>query len=260
MANKRAYIHKYLPNHHCPTMFETLHCIALRTIKYSDSRSILSAWSAERGYVSFAMPAGKGREANRRRALTMPLSAFEGVCDIRGERDVIFIRDLKPMQVGMAMISDPAKLAMALFLAEVFEKILRNSTHDDALSLLVFDTVDALNSAGARGVANFALWTLYRLTVPLGIEPDMTDWQPQALFDLEAARWRLSLPSSGVAVTGDEAEAVRLLSRLTRDNIERVRLTRSNRRALLDGILRYYDLHYCKLTPLHSLDVVTELF
>ena len=241
-------------------MFETLHCIALRTIKYSDSRSILSAWSAERGYVSFAMPAGKGREAGRRRALTMPLAAFEGVCDIRNDRDVMFIRDLKPMHVGMAMISDPAKLAMALFLAEVFEKLLRNSQHDDALSLLIFDTVDALNRTNARGVANFALWTLYRLTVPLGIEPDMSDWRPQALFDLEAARWRMSLPTAGMSFGGDEAKAVRMLSRLNRDNIERLRMTREARRALLDGLLHYYDVHYCKVTPLHSLDVVSELF
>ena len=241
-------------------MFETLHCIALRTIKYSDSRSILSAWSAERGSVSFAMPAGKGREAGRRRALTMPLAAFEGVCDIRNDRDVMFIRDLKPMHVGMAMISDPAKLAMALFLAEVFEKLLRNSQHDDALSLMIFDTVDALNRTNARGVANFALWTLYRLTVPLGIEPDMSDWRPQALFDLEAARWRMSLPTAGMSFGGDEAKAVRMLSRLNRDNIERLRMTREARRALLDGLLRYYDVHYCKVTPLHSLDVVSELF
>ena len=241
-------------------MFETLHCIALRTIKYSDSRSILSAWSAERGYVSFAMPAGKGREAGRRRALTMPLAAFEGVCDIRNDRDVMFIRDLKPMHVGMAMISDPAKLAMALFLAEVFEKLLRNSQHDDALSLMIFDTVDALNRTNARGVANFALWTLYRLTVPLGIEPDMSDWRPQALFDLEAARWRMSLPTAGMSFGGEEAKAVRMLSRLNRDNIERLRMTREARRALLDGLLRYYDVHYCKVTPLHSLDVVSELF
>ena len=241
-------------------MFETLHCIALRTIKYSDSRSILSAWSAERGYVSFAMPAGKGREAGRRRALTMPLAAFEGVCDIRGDRDVMFIRDLKPMHIGMAMISDPAKLAMALFLAEVFEKLLRNSQHDDALSLMIFDTVDALNRTNPRGVANFALWTLYRLTVPLGIEPDMSDWRPQALFDLEAARWRMSLPAAGTSFVGDEAKAIRVLSRLSRENIERLRMTRETRRAMLDGLLRYYDLHYCKVTPLHSLDVVSELF
>ena len=168
-------------------MYETLHCIALRTIKYNDSRSILSAWSAERGYVSFAMPAGKGREAGRRRALTMPLAAFEGVCDVRPDREVMFIRDMKPMSVGMAMISDPAKLAMALFLAEVFEKILRNTQHDEIISLTVFDTVSALNAAGPRGVANFALWTLYRLTVPLGIEPDMSDWSPRALFDIEGS-------------------------------------------------------------------------
>lgn len=241
-------------------MFETLHCIALRTIKYSDSRSILSAWSAERGYVSFAMPAGKGREAGRRRALTMPLAAFEGVCDIRDDRDVMFIRDLKPMHVGMAMISDPAKLAMALFLAEVFEKLLRNSQHDDALSLMIFDTVDALNRTNSRGVANFALWTLYRLTVPLGIEPDMSDWRPQALFDLEGARWRMTLPDAGTSFVGDEAKAIRVLSRMSRENIERLRMTRETRRAMLDGLLRYYDLHYCKVTPLHSLDVVSELF
>lgn len=241
-------------------MYETLHCIALRTIKYSDSRSILSAWSAERGYVSFAMPAGKGREAGRRRALTMPLAAFEGVCDIRGDRDVIFIRDLKPMHVGMAMISDPAKLAMALFLAEVFEKLLRNTQHDDALSLTIFDTVDALNSTNARGVANFALWTLYRMTGPLGIEPDMSEWHPQAIFDLESARWRKSLPMSGGAISGEEAKVVRILSRLNRGNIERLRMTRETRRALLDGLLHYYDIHYCRMTPLHSLDVVRELF
>ena len=190
----------------------------------------------------------------------MPLAAFEGVCDIRNDRDVMFIRDLKPMHVGMAMISDPAKLAMALFLAEVFEKLLRNSQHDDALSLLIFDTVDALNRTNARGVANFALWALYRLTVPLGIEPDMSDWRPQALFDLEAARWRMSLPTAGMSFGGDEAKAVRMLSRLNRDNIERLRMTREARRALLDGLLRYYDVHYCKVTPLHSLDVVSELF
>ena len=241
-------------------MFETLHCIALRTIQYSDSRSILSAWSAERGYVSFAMPAGKGREASRRRALTMPLAAVEGVCDIRDCRDVMFIRDLKPMNVGIAMISDPAKLAMAFFLAEVFEKLLRNSQHDESLSLMIFDTVDALNRAGTRGVANFALWTLFRLTVPLGIEPDMTGWHKNAIFDMEAAQWRMTLPSSGMAFAGNEAKAVKVLSRLSRENIERLRLTRDTRRTMLDGLLRYYDLHYCRLTPLHSLDVVSELF
>lgn len=241
-------------------MHETLHCIALRTIRYSDSRSILSAWTAERGFMSFAMPAGNGREANRRRALTMPLAAFEGICDIRPGREVMFIKDLKPMKVGMEMISDPAKLAVALFLAEVYERMLRTSQRDDALSLVVFDTVNALNSAGRRGVANFALWALYRLSIPLGIEPDMSAWRHGSLFDMHSAAWTMTMPVNGSALDAGEGAAVRLLSRMTCDNIERIRLTRDQRRKMLDGILHYYDLHYCKLTPLNSLEIVRELF
>lgn len=241
-------------------MYETLHCVALRTIRYSDSRSILSAWTAERGFMSFALPAGKSREATRRRALTMPLSAFEGVCDIRPGRDISFIRDIKPMDVGMAMISDPAKLAMALFLAEVFERLLRYSQRDDALSLTIFDTLDALNHAGPRGVANFALWTLYRLTIPLGIAPDMSAWSRGALFDPDSGRWTQTRLTGSGYDSARESTAARLLSRMTRDNIERLRLTRDDRRQMLDGLLRYYEIHFVRLTPLHSLDVVRELF
>lgn len=241
-------------------MYETLHCIALRTIKYSDNRSILSAWTAERGFMSFAMPAGNGREANRRRALTMPLAAFEGICDMRVGRDVMFIKDIKPMKVGMAMISDPAKLAVALFLAEAYERLLRTSQRDDALSLVVFDTVNALNAAGRRGVANFALWALYRLSIPLGIEPDMSACHQGSLFDMHSAAWTRTMPVNGAPLVDDEGQAVRLLSRLTCENIEHIRLSRDTRRKMLDGILRYYDIHYCKITPLNSLDIVRELF
>lgn len=241
-------------------MYETLHCIALRTIRYSDSRSILSAWTAERGFVSFAMPAGNGREANRRKALTMPLAAFEGICDIKPGRDVMFIKDLKPMHISMSTVGDPAKLAVALFLAEVYEKLLRTSQRDDSLSLTVFDTVNALNAAGRRGVANFTLWALYRLTVPLGIEPDMSEWSQGALFDMEGAGWMKTTPQNNMHLDASEGMAVRLLSRMTCENIEKIRLTREDRRKILDGILRYYDIHYCKLTPLNSLEIVRELF
>lgn len=241
-------------------MFEYLHCIALRTVRYSDTRSILSAWSDERGFVSIAMPAGKGREAARRRAITMPLLPFEGVCDIRPGRDIHFMRDMRPSGTGMSVISNPSKLAMGLFMAEVMEKLLRNSQRDEALSRTVFDTVATLEAANARSVANFAPWALYRLTVPLGIEPDMSGCRSAAFFDIKAARWSRSMPVGGEAVTGDEADGVRLIARLNSSNIRRLRLTRETRRRLLDGIIHYYELHYCRLSPLHSLEVVRTLF
>ncbi len=241
-------------------MYETIHCVALRTIRYSDSRSILSAWTAEHGFMSFAMPDGRGREAMRRRAITMPLSTFEAVCDIRPGRDIYFLRDMRPMKVNMSTSSSPSKLAMALFLAEIFEKTLRNYQTDKAITLLIFDCVEALDSAGRRGVANFAIWTLYRLTEVLGIAPDMASWHRGAIFDFENGCWHESAIGCDYAEAEKTSHGARIISRLNRNNIEWLRLARETRRQMLDAIFRYYELHYVKLLPLNSLNVVYELF
>ncbi|MDE5662357.1 MAG: recombination protein O N-terminal domain-containing protein, partial [Muribaculaceae bacterium] len=51
-------------------MYTHLDCIALRTTKVSDSKNLLSAWTRTHGRLTFSLPAGAGREARRRRALT----------------------------------------------------------------------------------------------------------------------------------------------------------------------------------------------
>lgn len=76
-------------------MYTALHCIALRTVRHSDTKNIVSAWSRELGRVAFAFPAGSGREARRRRALTTPLALFEGQCELRPGREIHTIRDLR---------------------------------------------------------------------------------------------------------------------------------------------------------------------
>lgn len=241
-------------------MYETLHCVALRTVRYSDSRSILSAWTSERGYMSFAMPEGRSREAVRRRALTMPLATFEAECDIRPGREISFLKDLRAMRIDTNVNAGPAKLAVALFLAEVLDRILRNSQPDKNLTLFLFDTIDALGSAGSRGTANFVLWALYRFTEALGIAPDMSTWHSGAVFDFENGCWRDSLVGGNYGKADIEARVVRIVSRLTQQNIERMRFSRELRREALEYILRYYEMHYIKLQPLNSLAIVRELF
>lgn len=39
-------------------MYQTIHAIALRTVRHSDSTSILTAWSAEAGRIAILMGTG----------------------------------------------------------------------------------------------------------------------------------------------------------------------------------------------------------
>ena len=155
-------------------MFTPLHCIALHTVRHSDTRSILTAWSAELGRISIGMPDGKGREAARRRALTMPLAMFEAVGDVRPGRDIISVRDLRPSAGSPASAPPtPARTMLQLFLADALDRILRQSAPDPLLSDFIFDSLRRLaRLSRPTALANFHIVFLFRMARFLGIAPD----------------------------------------------------------------------------------------
>lgn len=246
-------------------MFTSLHCIALHTVRHSDTRSILTAWSAELGRISIGMPDGKGREASRRRALTMPLSMFEAVGDVRPGREIISVRDLRPSAGSPTSAPpSPARTMLQLFLADALDRILRQSTPDPLLSRFIFDSLNRLGRlTSAAALANFHIVFLFRLTRFLGIAPDTSipsGASPEKMiFDLREASFRPTLPSHPLFYTGKDAAAVRLVGRLTFENMHRAHFTRDERSKIIDGIIDYYHLHLSPSGTILSLDILKTL-
>lgn len=240
-------------------MLRSLHCVALRTIKYNEKHSILSAYSLEMGRVSFLLPAGSGREAARRRALMMPLGTFECVADIRHGQDIYIMKEPKADIISHGIHSNPIKSALALFIAELLSVVLREYQEDKALFLFLRQSIERLNDA-TEGVANFHLCFLYRLGCFVGIEPDVSTYQEGRIFDMVDGIFRVSAPLHSQYLGQQEAAVVALLSRMTFDNMHRFRLSRENRNQMLDVILEYYTIHYASLSSLKSIDVLRALF
>ena len=90
-------------------MVQAVKCIALRTVKVADSRNLLSVWTAGDGRLSFAVAAGHGREAARRRALMSPLATFEAVADIRPQRAIHTLRDVAPCRTPSPSLLRPSR-------------------------------------------------------------------------------------------------------------------------------------------------------
>ncbi len=243
-------------------MYETIHFLSLRLVRHDDASSILTAWSAERGRVAVSVPAGAGREAQRRRALATPLALVEGVVVSRPGRDVLRLRDMRPWEVTRSVRSHPVKAALALFLADVLEGVLRAATPDEHLSSFLFDSVRLLDGLSRPGaVANFHLWFLRALATFTGIAPDYGSWRPGRIFDMADAVFRSSAPLHGRYLAPDEAAVVHMLGRLTPANMGRLRLGRDTRRRILEGILEYYSLHgVLPAGGARSLEVLRTLF
>lgn len=243
-------------------MFTPLQCIALRTVRSGESRAILSAWSREAGRVSLGLADGKGREAARRRALTMPLSLFEAVADVRPGREIMNVRDLRPLGTGTAA-PGAALTLVRLFLADVLDSLLRQGASDPALSDFLFSSIQRMPALKSpTTIANFHLIFLFRLARFLGIAPDTAvpaGADPDTLvFDLRDACFRTSLPAHPLFYTGPEAAAARLLGRLDFDTMRVARFSREERARILDAIIDYYHLHLSSVSLTRSLEVLRQ--
>ncbi len=205
-------------------MYRPLDCIALRTVRYSDRNSILTAYTRQAGRLSFLVPAGTGRAAARLRALLMPMGRFECVADIRPGRDIHSIRDVKA--VVLPPVADPL----------LFDFI------DDALVRLG----DSRRGHALQGTAllNYHVCFLLRLTRFLGIEPDWPTYQPGSVLDFADGIFRRFPPAHRNYLPPGESEAASRLGRMTFRNLGLYRLTRFERNTILDRILLYYQTHY----------------
>ncbi|MBE6317532.1 MAG: hypothetical protein E7081_00970 [Bacteroidales bacterium] len=240
-------------------MYQLLHCVALRTIKYNDKNSILSVYSLEMGRLSFLVSAGNGREANRRRAMLMPLSIFECVASIKPGRELHTMRDLRVLVPLHGLHSHPMKGAVTMFIADVLNAVLRESQREDATFAFLVDAItrfDVMN----EGIANFHLCFLYKLGRFIGIEPDVSTYQSGAVFDMQEGLFRMTPPLHHKYLSVDEASVLAMLSRMTFDNMRFYRFNRNQRNDLLDKILEYYTIHYSSLSQMQSLDVLRSLF
>lgn len=240
-------------------MKETLHLISLRTIRYNDRHSIVTAYSLERGRMAFLQPAGAGREASRRRALMMPLGLVEGVADLRPGRDIHTLGQTRSLAPLTSVRANPIKASIAIFIAEVLTAVIRDSQADENLWHFIEQSILTLDTLPGPAVTNFHICFLFRLGRMLGIEPDMTTFAHGRLFDMNEGVFRSDIFSRSDYLDARESNALAMLARMTYFNMHRYRFSRSERNDVVDGIVRYYSAHYTSLQALKSLDVLRSL-
>lgn len=238
-----------------------LRMICLRSVRYSDTRSILTGFSRERGRVSVSVPSGHGRTATRLRALTMPLSVIDVETGAGSDhREILTLRSASPAIVAPMVVSDPSRSTQAVFLAEVLGAVLRQSEEDSGVFGFVEQSVRVLDALPASGVGMFHIIFLSALTRLLGIEPDVSTFGADTgFFDMREGVWRKNAPVHPDFLEAAESRGAYILSRCGYDAACRLRWSRDMRRRALDLLLRYYSIHIAPLASLKSLDVLRSM-
>lgn len=234
--------------------------VVLHTLKYGDSSMVvylLTDTGGRRSYMVQGVRSRNGRGSKL--ALFQPMFPveFEGLESSRQQ-----MHRFKEVQGGFVLQSlpfDVRKSTMALFMAEVLYRLVREYDEpNQALFDFVWNSVGALDSMD-EGVANFHLWFLTNLSRFLGFSPGNA-YLPGAWFDIREGSFTPLRPPHGEVLSADDARILHDLLECDVRYIAEIGLNRRQRVAYLDALLVYYGYHLDAIHAVQSVRILQEVF
>ena len=203
--------------------------IVLHATPYGDSSVIVKVFTRTLGVRSYIIKGVRGHHAKVKQNLLQPLSCLDMVVYDNPKTELNYVKELSPRDAGYE--ATPVDSALRFFMTEVLYKSLQEAEPMPAL----YDYVESVQSCH-----DAALPIVFLLTVSrhLGIEPLDNYCPREALFDLQEGRY----VSSATETTLSPSQSEMLHEYLASHELSNGAPLQS-RRALIDSLLAYYQLH-----------------
>lgn len=172
--------------------------------------------------------------------------------------DMHRFRELRSGIVLQSTPFDVRKSTMALFMAEVLYRLVRESEPNEALFDFVWGSVAALDAMD-EGVANFHLWFLANLSRFLGFSP-AGEYRSGAMFDMKEGAFTTIPPGHSAVMDASNAEILRDLLECDVRYLAEIGLNRKQRVEFLDSMMRYYGYHLEAIHAVRSIRILQEVF
>ncbi|WP_290526569.1 DNA repair protein RecO [Alistipes sp.] len=233
--------------------------VVLHTLKYGDSSMVvhlLTDVGGRRSYMVQGVRSTRGRGSKL--ALFQPMFAveFEGLESPRRQMDSF--REIRSGAVLRSVPFDVRKSTIALFMAEVLYRLVRESEPNGPLFDFVWGSVGALD-AMEEGVANFHLWFLANLSRFLGFYPGNA-YTAGAFFDIREGLYTKTPPPHAGYMSGEHARTLDDFIRCDVRCLGEIGLNRRQRVGFLDALLVYYGYHLDAIRAVQSVKILQEVF
>lgn len=235
----------------------TTKAIVLSSLKYGDTSLIVKAFTESDGIKSYLLKGVlSSKKGKLKPAYFMPLMQLEIVANHRNKGTLESIREVKVSMPYQSLHTNIVKNSVVLFLAEMLGNGIQEEEQDQGL----FNYLEyALHWLDVHPPSpNFHILFLLNLTKFLGFYPD-TSMQNLPFFDLQEGSFSAS-PSLNPLIQSENLENLKKFLGTNFDALQRIQLTKSNRRELLKTMIQYYRLHVHGFREPKSLAVLNAVF
>ena len=232
--------------------------IVFKVTDYSESSVVVQIFTEKFGLQSYLINGVKKPKSKIKLNSLQPLHSLDMIVYHKTSGNIQRVSELRHQPVFQSIPYDIVKSSITMFLNEVLYKSLRQHEPDEVLFEFLFHAIEILDSLNT-GLANFHLYFLLRLTRFLGFYPDKTLASPISYFDLKDGNYNKGQPPHALIIEPPLTSLWINILNSNFDNLHNIYITAADRKALLEKILLYYQLHIEGFGQVRSHEVLEEV-
>jgi len=233
--------------------------IILHTIKYGESGLVVKIYTEMYGLQSFMVNSVRGKKGKVKSSVFQPLNLVEIVINLKENRSLQRIKDIRIQPAFHTIHEDISKSSIILFLNEILYKSIQEQGHpDQPLFDFIFHSLQILDLKSEVN-PNFHLFFLIHLSKLLGFYPHGEYTSITPYFDLKEGCFISS--SIELLITMDDALSQVLFSLMNSnyDNLHELKISSAARKALLNKLLLFFELHLATFKNIKSAAILEEI-
>lgn len=219
--------------------------IFIHRIAYSESSLIASFYTLEHGLTQFLFQGGK-----KKGGALVPMGIYELEYYSRNDSQLTKLTSTSIVHPFHSILNDPIKSTIAYFLCDVVRNTVHVNQSDKDIYHFLSQSIIELDLS--ENIQLFPIRFLTNYTHYLGIQPDCSASHP-ICFDLDNGEFFGHHVLNGITVEGQIANDLWMLFN-NHDN----ELT-TNKKELLNTVLKYYSIHIPRFDISKSLQIIQEV-
>ncbi|MBV6439605.1 MAG: DNA repair protein RecO [Saprospiraceae bacterium] len=227
--------------------------IVFRTIKYGETSVIADIFTEEKGLHTFIAGSVRTAKARIPYGLFQPMTAVEMVCYFREEEGALNrLKELRTAEVWSRIPFEIRRGAVALFMAEICRKSIHEAEENRELFDFLLENLRWLDNT-PHPVANIHLHFMLALTGFLGFQPQAEPEEDGELFfDLKEGIFQPVPPPHAHYTEPEQTAQMLALLRSPLELCHEIPLSHPERKALLNKLLQFYQLHLPGFSDVHT--------
>lgn len=233
--------------------------IIFRTVKYSETSIIADIFTETAGLRTYIVSGVRQTRAKIPAGLMQVMSLVDIVAYDKAEK-LNRIKEIRAAHVYTRLPFEIERSSIGIFMAEIARRSLRETEKNEALFQFLFEIFRFLDET-QKPFFNLHLLFMLDLSGFLGFKPfDDGEESPHLVFDLKEGVFTADTVGHTHFLSERLTQILRGVLASSYDTIENVKMTRDERRQLLDQLVQFYRWHIEGFPEINTLKILQEIF